>query len=446
MRPPPTPLLLKNARLLDPSRDRDIPGSVLIHNGAIQSVGPPLSTSEAPEGAEIIDCAGHFVAPGLVDIGAAIGEPGAEHRETFATASQAAAAGGVTTVVCLPETNPPIDEPAVVDFARRRARDTALVRIEVMAALTKGLSGLEMAEIGLLKEAGAVAFTDGGRSIMNAGLFRRLLTYAHDFEALVVHHTEDKNLVGDGVMNEGEFASRLGLTGIPVEAEAILLERDMRLVALTGARYHAASITCRASLDILARAKDAGLPVTASTSINHLALNENDVGAFKTFCKMSPPLRQEEDRAALVEAVQTGLIDCINSGHNPQDAETKRQPFAECADGVIGLETMLAAGLRLVHSGALSLSAFWRAASTNPAARLNLQGGHLQALAPADLVVFDPDDPFVLDPALLHSRCKNTPFDGARMQGKVLATLVAGKVVYRGMAQPKETRHSRPGS
>ncbi len=280
-----------------------------------------------------------------------IGEPGAGHRETLASASQAAAAGGVTTIVCQPDTSPAIDDPATVDFVLRRARDTAIVHVHPMAALTKGLDGKEMTEIGLLKAAGAVAFTDGERSITNAQVMRRALTYARDFDALIVHHTEDPDLVGEGVMNEGEFAARLGLMGIPKTAETVLLERDIRLVALSGGRYHAASITCAESLDELRRAKDAGLFVTASASINHITLNENDIGSYRTFFKVSPPLRAEDDRKALVEGLAGGLIDVVMSDHNPQDVETKRLPFAEAAAGAIGLETMLTAGLRLVHSG-----------------------------------------------------------------------------------------------
>jgi dihydroorotase len=425
----PRPLLLTHARLVDPATLYDGPGSLLVEGELIRAVhrGPPLG--EAGE-ADIVDCEGHVLAPGLIDMRAVTGEPGAEHRETLATASQAAAAGGITTIVCSPETRPAIDDPAVVDFVLRRARDTAEVRIRPMAALTKGLRGTEMTEIGLLKEAGAVAFTDGARSIMNARVFRRILTYARDFDALVVHHTQDADLAADGVMNEGEYASRLGLVGIPAEAEAIILARDIRLAALTGGRYHAATVTCRASLEILRRAKDGGLPVTASTSINHLTLNENDVGAFRTFCKVTPPLRLEDDRLALADAVSDGLVDTVVSDHDPQDVETKRQPFAECADGAIGLETMLSAGLRLVHAGALDLATLLRAMSTRPAELLGLPGGRLAPGAPADLVVFDPDEPYVLDPSTLRSRCKNTPFDGARMQGRVHRTFVGGRVVH----------------
>lgn len=424
------PILLANARVVDPSRDLDQPGDVLIADGVIRDAGKNIRAAGVPEGAEVIDCGGNVVAPGLVDMRAFIGEPGAEHRETLASASQAAAAGGVTTIICQPETDPPIDDPATVDFVLRRARDTAIVHVLPMAALTKRLEGKEMTEIGLLKASGAVAFTDGFKSVMNAQVFRRALTYAADFDALVVHHTEDANLVGDGVMNEGEYAARLGLLGIPKEAETVMLARDVRLVALTEARYHAASITCAESIDVLRRAKDSGLPVSASATINHLALNENDVGSYRTFLKVSPPLRAETDRAELVAALAEGLIDAVVSDHNPQDVEVKRLPFAEAASGAIGLETMLPVGLRLVHDRSLPLTKLLFAMSTRPAELLGIPGGSLRAGSPADVVVFDPDIPWVLDRTTLKSRCNNTPFDEARLTGRVLRTIVAGRTVY----------------
>ena len=425
------PLLLANARIVDPSRDLDFPGDLLIAEGVIREAKRGIHAAGVPEGTEIVDCNGQLVAPGLIDMRAFIGEPGAEYRETLASASEAAAAGGVTTIVCQPDTDPVIDDPAIVDFVLRRARDTAIVHVQPMAALTKGLEGAELAEIGLLKAAGAVAFTDGAKSIVNAQVMRRALTYAGDFDALVVHHTEDPNLVGDGVMNEGELAARLGLFGIPKAAETIMLERDMNLVALGRTRYHAASITCAQSLAVLRRAKDAGLAVTASASVNHLTLNEIDIGAYRTFFKVSPPLRAEGDRLALVEALRAGLLDVVMSDHNPQDVETKRLPFAEAAPGAIGLETMLVAGLRLVHSGDLTLVTLLKAMSSRPAELLGLPGGTLRAGAPADVIVVDVDMPWVLDPDELKSKCKNTPFDEARLQGRVMRTIVAGRTVYQ---------------
>jgi dihydroorotase len=426
----PRPILLANARIVDPSRDLDEPGDVLIADGLIRDARRGIRASGVPEGTETIDCRGRIVAPGLVDMRAFVGEPGAEHRETLASASRAGAAGGVTTIVCQPETTPVIDDPAIVDFVLRRARDTAVVHVHPMAALTKGLGGQEMAEIGLLRASGAVAFTDGARSVTNAQVMRRALTYARDFDALVVHHTEDPDLIGEGVMNEGAFATRLGLMGIPSAAETIMLERDLRLVALTGSRYHAASVTCRNSLEVLRRAKEAGLPVTAAASINHLTLNEIDIGSYRTFFKVTPPLRAEPDRVSLVEALSPGLIDVVMSDHNPQDVEVKRLPFAEAAAGAIGIETMLAAGLRLVHGGELSLLVLFKAMSTRPAQLLGLPGGTLKPGAPADLIIVDPEAPWVLDPAGLKSKCKNTPFDEAKLQGRTVRTIVGGRTVY----------------
>ena len=430
MRSDPRPILLANARVVDPSRDLDIRGDVLIADGQIRDTKRGIGAAGVPEGTEVYDCRGRLVAPGLVDMRAFIGEPGAGHRETLASASEAAAAGGVTTIICQPDTSPAIDNPATVDFVQRRARDTAIVHVHPMAALTKGLEGKEMTEIGLLKAAGAVAFTDGAKSVTNAQVMRRALAYARDFEALIVHHTEDPDLTGDGVMNEGEFAARLGLLGVPKTAETVVLERDIRLAGLTGGRYHAASVTCGEALEVLREAKDKGFDVTASASINHLTLNENDIGPYRTFLKVSPPLRAEEDRKLLVEALASGLIDVVMSDHNPQDVETKRLPFAEAAPRAIGLETMLTAGLRLVHSGEIELIALLRAASTRPAELLGLPGGTLKNGAPADLIVVDADVPWVLDPTDLKSKCKNTPFDEARLQGRVVRTIVAGRTVY----------------
>ena len=424
------PILLANARVIDPSRDLDGVADVLIADGVIRDARRGIGAAGVPEGTDIVNCSGRIVAPGLIDMRAFIGEPGAGYRETFASASQAAAAGGITTIICQPDTSPTIDNSATVDFVLRRARDTAIVNIHPMAALTKGLRGEEMTEIGLLKAAGAVAFTDGMTSVVNAQVMRRALTYARDFDALIVHHTEDRNLIGEGVMNEGEFAARLGLMGIPAAAEAVMLERDMRLTALTGGRYHAASLTCTDSLEILKRARDAGLRVSASASINHLTLNENDIGPYRTFLKLSPPLRTEIDRAALVAALASGLIDVIMSDHNPQDVETKRLPFAEAAPGAIGIETMLPAALRLIHSGELDLKTLIRAMSTRPAELLNLPGGTLRPGAPADVIVIDADVPWVLDRDDLKSQCKNTPFDEAKFSGRVVRTIVGGRTVF----------------
>lgn len=423
------PVLLANARLLDPVTGREGPGGVLVAGGVIRDFGADLRAGAVAE-AETVDCGGALLVPGLVDLRAFIGEPGEEYRETLRSASEAAAAGGVTTVVAQPNTSPVIDDPAVVDFVLRRARDTSIVNIRVAAALTKGCRGQEMSEIGLLKEAGAVAVTDGDRPVTNAQVMRRALTYARVFDMPVIHHVEDPHLVGEGVMNEGEFSTRLGLPGIPTAAETIMLERDIRLVQLTGGRYHAAMISCRESLEVIRRAKQAGLPVTAGVSINHLTLNEMDIGGYRTFLKLRPPLRNEDDRLAMVEAVAEGLIDVIVSDHNPQDVETKRLTFAECEPGAIGLETMLSAGLRLVEAGQISLPRLLEAMSEAPARLAGLEAGRMARGAPADLIALDAEMPWVVDAAQLRSRCKNTPFDEARLSGKVTMTMVAGRIVH----------------
>ncbi len=424
------PIALINARLVDPAAGSETKGGVLVADGMIAAVGASVTRDQIGSGATIVDCGGDVVSPGLIDMRVFVGEPGAEFRETIATASAAAAAGGVTTIIALPDTHPPIDDPAVVDFLRRRARDTARVRVLPSAALTKGLGGKEIAEYGLLKEAGAIAFTDGFHSIRNSQVMRRAMTYARDFDALVMHYAEDADLAGSGVMNAGELASRLGLGGIPVEAEAVTLDRDMRLVNMIRGRYHAALISTRMSLDVIARARAAGLPVTCGASINHLTLNENDIGHYRTFFKLAPPLRHEDDRRAMVAALADGLLDVIVSDHNPLDVDNKRLPFGEADNGAIGLETMLAAGLRLVHSGDVSLPRLLAAMTINPARILGLPQGRLEKGAPADLIRFDPDEPFVVDAAALHSRSKNTPFEDARLQGRVKLTLVAGDTVH----------------
>jgi dihydroorotase len=424
---PAAPTFFANARLIDPATGSETRGGLLVVDGRIADLGPGVGA--APEGARIVDCGGDVLAPGLIDMQAFVGEPGAEHRETIASATLSAAVGGVTTLVATSATDPAVDDPAVVDFVLRRARDTGRVRVLPMAALTKRREGREIAELGLLQQAGAVAFFDGARSVRNALVMRRAMSYARDFGALVVHFAQDPDLAA-GVMNEGDFALRLGLSGAPREAEAVVLDRDLRLVALTGARYHAPIVTTTLSLDSLRAAKAAGLPVTCGVTINHLTLNENDIGDYRTFLKLRPPLRHEEERKALVAALAEGLIDVIVSDHDPQDVEAKRVPFAEAEYGAIGVETMLAAGLRLVHAGDVTLPRLLAAMSSRPAEILGLEQGRLQKGAPADLIRFDPDEPFVVDPDRLHSRCRNTPFDGALLQGVVKATMVDGRFVH----------------
>jgi dihydroorotase len=424
------PIAFLNARLVDPVQETETRGGLIAIDGVIAGVGAAVTREQLPAGARIVDCEGDVVSPGLVDMRAFVGEPGAEHRETIASASAAAAAGGVTTLVMRPDTNPAVDDPAVVDFILRRARDDAKIRIHPSAALTKGLKGEEIAEIGLLGEAGAIAFCDGPRSVADGLTMRRAMTYARDFDALVATVCDDRSLSREGVMAEGLRASWLGLPGVPREAETIVLERDLRLVALTGARYHAALVSNCLSLEAMARARQARLPATCGVSINHLTLNELDVGDYRTFLKLNPPLRAEEERLALVEALGAGLIDVVCSDHDPQDVDTKRLPFAEASAGAIGVETMLSASLRLVTGGHVALPRLIGAMTARPAQILRLPVGRLSVGAPADVVRFDPEEPYVLDPASLHSRCRNTPFDAARLEGRVKMTLVAGRVAH----------------
>src|SRR3954466_12509111 len=346
----------KNARLIDPASGLDAKGGLLVENGRIADVGPRLFNDAEPHDPEVVDCRGLVLAPGLIDCRVFTGEPGAEHRESLESASTAAAAGGVTSMIVMPNTDPVIDEPSLVDFILRRAAATAKVHVLPCAALPKGLAGETMTEIGLLKEAGAIAFSDGDRSVANARVLRRALAYAATFDALVLSHAEDPELVKGASATEGEFATRLGIPAGPAIAEAMMVERDIRLVELTGARLRCAQISTGAALDAIAAAKARGLPVTCGVAAHHLPLNELDVGHYYTFRKMRPPLRSEADRAAMVEGVASGVIDVIVSSHDPQGADTKRQPFASAAAGTVGLETLLPAALSLSHNGHASLS------------------------------------------------------------------------------------------
>jgi dihydroorotase len=423
------PVLLVNARLFCPKSGRDEAGGLRIEDAIIADLGPHLDAGVAGD-AEIIDCENHLLIPGLIDMQVSTGEPGEEHRETLATASRAAAAGGVTTIICMPDTKPAIDDVSLVDFIERRARDTAIVHVHPMAAMTRGLAGKEMTEIGLLREAGALAFTDGKNTLANTHLMRNILSYAQDFGALIVHFTEDPDLAAAGVMNEGEVSANLGLPGIPTEAETIIIERDLRLAELTGGRYHAANISCAASLDVILAARRDKVKVTCGVSINHLTLNENDIGSYRTYFKIKPPLRPESDRRAMVEGVRNGDIDVIVSAHDPQDVDVKRRPFAEATDGALGLETLLPAALQLYHNGAIGLRPLLAAMTYRPAELLGLPGGRLAVGAPADLALIDLDMPWRVDAAALSSKSKNSPFDETVLQGRTMRSFVAGRCVY----------------
>jgi dihydroorotase len=419
---PTPPLRLANAQLVDPEAGTTTRGDLRLEGGRITAPGPVSST---------IDCAGLHLAPGLVDWGVKVGEPGERHRESFRTAGRAALAGGVTTIVCRPDTTPAIDSPEALEHALSRAQAAAPVRVRQMAALTRGREGREMAEIGFLLDAGAAAFTDGDRS-PGPKVLSRCLAYARSLGALVVGHPQDAELSAGACATSGRFASLRGLPSVSPLAERMGLERDLALVEMTGARWHADQITTAAALAPLARARDRGLDVSAGVSIHHVTLNAIDVGDYRTFFKLKPPLRDEEDREAVVEALARGGIDVLCSMHTPQDEESKRLPFEAAASGAVGLQTLLPAAMRLHHGGQVPLPVLWRAMSTAPARRLGLEGGSLRPGAPADLVLFDPDAPFVLDRFTLESKSQNTPFDGARMEGKVRATFVGGAQVWGG--------------
>jgi dihydroorotase len=423
-------IAFRNARLIDPASGLDVRGGLLVENGRIADVGPRLFNDAEPGDPEVIDCRGLVLAPGLIDCRVFTGEPGAEHRESLESASAAAAAGGVTSIIVMPNTDPVIDEPSLVDFILRRAAATAKVRVLPCAALTKGLRGETMTEIGLLKEAGAIAFTDGDRSVASARVLRQAMAYAATFDALVICHAEDPELVKDASATEGEFATRLGLPAAPAIAEAIIVERDIRLVELTGARTHFAQISTRASLEVIAAAKARGLPVTCGVAAHHLTLNELDVGPYYTFRKVRPPLRSEADRTAMVEGVATGVIDVIVSSHEPQGADTKRQPYAAAAAGTVGLETLLPAALGLVHDGTLDLSHLLATMTAMPARIFGLGSGTLTKGAPADLLLLDENEPFVVAEDKLNSRSRNTAFEGRKFSGRARVTFVGGVCVF----------------
>jgi len=416
-----------NARLIDPSTGLDEIGTLIIEDEWIAACGAEVTI---PEGTEQIDCGGHILAPGLIDLSVHVGEPGAEHKETMDTVTHAAAAGGVTTIIIQPDTDPVIDDVAILEMVARRARKIDRVRVEAMGTITHGRDGEALGEIGLLKDAGAVAFTDAGRAIRSSAVMRRALSYADTLGALLITHAEDPDLGGAGVMNESELATRLGLPGIPSAAELIGLERDIRLSELTGARCHIDQISAAGSVDIMEDAKAVGIPVTCGVAAAHLTLNQNDIGEYRTFFRLSPPLRTEDDRQALIEGLARGIIDVVHSNHMPEDQEAKRQPFELAAIGAIGVETLLPAMLSLVHAGELELMTALRAVTSAPAQLLGLEEGTLDVGAPADLVVIDLNTPWVLTLDALHSKSKNTPYEDRRLQGRAIRTIVRGRTVF----------------
>ena len=413
--------LLTNAKVIDPLTETISDGEVMFEDGIII----PKETAD-----ETIDCQGQYVSPGLIDLGVKVGEPGERHKESYKSAGASAAAGGVTTIVTRPDTIPAIDTPEVLEFIRRRAQEVCPVNVFHMVALTKERAGREMTEIGFLKDAGAIAFTDFNNVVKNSKILSRALSYAKSLDALVIGHPQDPDLSEESSATSGKFASLRGLPSVTPLAERMALDRDMALVELTGVQYHFDQITTARSIPALERAKRNGHKVTAGTSIHHLTLNEFDVADYRSFFKLNPPLRSENDRIAVIDAVNSGVIDIVSSFHTPQDEESKRLPFETAAAGAVGLETLLPASLQLFHNQSVSLGKLIRTMTLNPAILLNLPSGRITPGAPADLIIFDADTPFILDRETLKSKSKNTPYDGQKLQGKVRRTIVSGKTIF----------------
>ncbi|MBC8339921.1 MAG: dihydroorotase [Alphaproteobacteria bacterium] len=412
-----------NARLLDAASGLDAPGGVLTDGEEITDFGPDLAKKKgAPKGAKVIDCEGQCLAPGLVDMRIEIG--------ALADTVHAAVSGGVTSAVCLPNTDPVIDDMSVVEFVARRARKQGMAKVYPYGAVTKGLAGVELAELGLLAESGAVAFSDGVLAVADAQVMRQALSYASTFGLMVVQHPEEPSLASEGVMNAGETATRLGLFGIPTQAEVIIVERDIRLAELTGGRLHMAHVSTAASIEAIRRAKARGVSITCDTAPPYFSLNEAAIGDYRTFAKLSPPLRGEDDRQAVVEGLKDGTIDAIGSDHTPRDEESKRLPFAQAAPGGIGLNTLLAVSLELYHNGHMGLLEVLKLITAAPAALMGLPAGRLEKGAPADLVLFDPNEGWKVGADALVGKAQNSPFDGRPVQGRVLRTVVDGRTVF----------------
>lgn len=418
--------IYKNARLLDPATDMDMMGEIMTHEGIISEVGEHI---DAPSNAKVIDCKGQCLCPGLIDMRVFIGIPGADYKDTIVNTGEAAAAGGVTTVCVQPVTDPIIDDMARVEFMETRAKK-AIVNFIAFPAITKQLEGREMTEIGLMSKAGMKAFTDGNKSIANPSLMSKVFKYSSMFDVLIIQHLAVPELSDNGCMNAGALATRMGLPGIPTAAETIMLERDLRLLKANPTRYHAAQITCQDSIEVLGAAKRNKMNVTAGVAVPHFSLNEYAIEEYRTFTKLSPPLRSEDDRVAVLEGLKDGTIDVIVSGHDPEDPESKRVPYELAEAGVIGLETMLTVSLELYHNKIMPLLDILAKMTCNPARILGLDRGTLKVGSPADLCIFDPDVPHRIDPDKMISLTKNTPFDGRPVQGRVLRTIVGGKTVF----------------
>ena len=421
-----TDTLFTGVRLIDPASGLDQHGDLLVRDGRIADFGPSLGR---PDSTIVVAEDGAILCPGLVDMRAALGEPGYEYRETIASAAEAAAAGGITTLAALPDSLPAIDDPALVRLLRARGEETASLTILPYGAVTTGCRGEELAEIGLLREAGAIAFTDGSRAIGSARLMRLALSYARGFGARIVQHPEDPSLAAGGAATEGELATRLGLPGIPAAAEAILVARDIRLAALTGGTVHFAHVSTAEALALIRRAKADGVAVTCDTAPPYFDLNETAIGDFRTYAKLSPPLRKESDRMAVVEALADGTIDAVASDHQPRDADDKRQPFAQATPGGAGLATLLGVTLAQVHNGSLTMAQALGLLTARTAGLLGVAAWRLCKGANADLCLFHPERIWQVEAGKLPGKAQNTPFDGRALEGVVLGTWKAGRRV-----------------
>ncbi|MEO5346219.1 MAG: dihydroorotase [Magnetococcus sp. YQC-9] len=419
-------VVIRGGRMIDPASGLDTSGDLLIADGVIRAVG----RVDVPSEAEIIEAEGLVVAPGLVDMHVHLREPGFEYKETIAGGTLAAAAGGVTSVACMPNTKPVNDDPCITEFIRRKAELTGLVNVFPIGAVTKGLEGRELTEMGLMLRSGCVAFSDDGRPVADAGLMRRALDYSRAFDALIIQHAEEPSLSAHGCMHEGVISSRLGLPGLPSAAESVMVDRDVRLVELTGGRYHVAHISVAGAVESVARARSRGLPVSCEVAPHHFALTDEAVLGYDTDAKMSPPLRSSEDRNALLEGLARGIITVIATDHAPHDPDSKRVEFCQAANGVVGLETLLPVSLELVRDGVMTLMECLRAMTVAPARLLGIERGTLTIGSAADVVLFDLEESWVVDAARLHGTSRNTCFHGRRVRGRVKRTLVSGKVVY----------------
>lgn len=423
------PILLRGARVIDPSRGTDGVADVYVVEGRIEAIGRNIAPGD---GAEVIEVAGKVIAPGLIDLHVHLREPGQEDLETVATGAMAAAAGGFTAVCAMPNTDPVTDNQAAVGFIVRQAIRAARARVYPIGAITLGQKGQQLAEFGEMVAAGAVAVSDDGKPVVSSHMMRTALEYAQTFGIPVADHCEDPTLSHGGSMHEGLVSTRLGLKGIPSAAEEIMVARDIILAELTGGHVHLCHMSTRGSVELIRRAKDRGIPVTAEATPHHFSLTHERVEGYDTHAKMNPPLREEADREAIRQALRDGTIDVVASDHAPHHYDAKEREFDDAPNGIIGLETALSIGLReLVRPGLLSLPELIDRMSTRAARIFHLPGGTLASGAPADLVVFDPDASWVVEPARLHSRSRNTPFAGETLPGVVHLTLVEGAVVYR---------------